>query len=81
MKNAVIYARFSSHAQNEQSIEGQLAECRAFAEHFDDLHAVDIFYDGVVHDLRRAVITVHLGKAGARHHHDRPHADGQHNKC
>ena len=32
MKNAVIYARFSSHAQNEQSIEGQLAECRAFAE-------------------------------------------------
>lgn len=32
MKNAVIYARFSSHTQNEQSIEGQLAECRAFAE-------------------------------------------------
>ncbi len=32
MKNAVIYARFSSHAQNEQSIEGQLAECYAFAE-------------------------------------------------
>ena len=32
MENAVIYARFSSHAQNEQSIEGQLAECRAFAE-------------------------------------------------
>ena len=31
MKNAVIYDRFSSHAQNEQSIEGQLAECRAFA--------------------------------------------------
>ncbi len=30
MKNAVIYARFSSHAQNEQSIEGQLAECHAF---------------------------------------------------
>lgn len=32
MKNAVIYARFSSHAQNEQSIEGQLKECVAFAE-------------------------------------------------
>ena len=32
MENAVIYARFSSHAQNEQSIEGQLAECHAFAE-------------------------------------------------
>ena len=32
MKNAVIYARFSSHAQNEQSIEGQLKECYVFAE-------------------------------------------------
>lgn len=29
MENAVIYARFSSHAQNEQSIEGQLAEFRS----------------------------------------------------
>ena len=32
MKNAVIYARFSCHGQNEQSIEGQLAECHAFAQ-------------------------------------------------
>jgi len=30
--NAVIYARFSSHAQNEQSIEGQLRVCYEFAE-------------------------------------------------
>jgi len=30
--NVVIYARFSSHAQNEQSIEGQLKECYAYAE-------------------------------------------------
>jgi len=29
---AVIYARFSSHSQTEQSIEGQLAACYAFAE-------------------------------------------------
>jgi len=28
----VIYARFSSHAQNEQSIEGQLKVCYDFAE-------------------------------------------------
>jgi len=35
MKNAVIYARFSSHSQNEQSIEGQLKECYAFAERSD----------------------------------------------
>ena len=35
MKNTVIYARFSSHAQNEQSIEGQLAECYNFAQRND----------------------------------------------
>lgn len=29
---AVIYARFSSHSQTEQSIEGQLAACYNFAE-------------------------------------------------
>ena len=30
--NAVIYARYSSHAQNEQSIEVQLDECRKYAD-------------------------------------------------
>ena len=30
--NAVIYARFSSDKQNEASIEGQLRECRDYAE-------------------------------------------------
>lgn len=30
--NAVIYARFSSYGQTEQSIEGQLKDCYAFAE-------------------------------------------------
>ena len=29
--NVVIYARFSSHAQNEQSIEGQLKTCYEYA--------------------------------------------------
>ena len=28
MKNAVIYARFSSQGQNEQSIESQIRICR-----------------------------------------------------
>jgi DNA invertase Pin-like site-specific DNA recombinase len=33
LKNrAVIYARFSSHSQTEQSIEGQLRECYDFAK-------------------------------------------------
>jgi len=31
-KSAVIYARFSSHAQNEQSIEGQVKACYDFAK-------------------------------------------------
>lgn len=35
MTNAVIYARFSSHSQNEQSIEGQLKECYKFAKRND----------------------------------------------
>ncbi len=30
--NIVIYARFSSHNQTEQSIEGQLKVCYDFAE-------------------------------------------------
>ena len=32
MANVVIYARFSSHSQTEQSIEGQLKECYEFAK-------------------------------------------------
>ena len=32
MKNAVIYARYSSYNQTEMSIEGQVAECRSYAE-------------------------------------------------
>ena len=32
MDNAVIYARYSSDKQTEQSIEGQLRDCRAYAE-------------------------------------------------
>lgn len=32
MKHAVIYARYSSEKQNDMSIEGQIAECRKYAE-------------------------------------------------
>lgn len=31
--NAVIYARYSSERQTEQSIDGQIRECREFAKH------------------------------------------------
>lgn len=39
--NAVVYARFSSHRQGEQSIEGQLAEARRFA----DAHGLTIIHE------------------------------------
>ncbi len=32
MINAVIYARYSSHKQTEQSIEGQLRVCEDYAK-------------------------------------------------
>ena len=32
MKNAIIYARYSSERQSEQSIEGQIRVCKDFAE-------------------------------------------------
>lgn len=32
MKTAVIYARYSSDAQSEQSIEGQLRVCQKYAQ-------------------------------------------------
>ncbi|EAL1630429.1 recombinase family protein [Campylobacter jejuni] len=32
MKKAVIYARYSSDSQSEQSIDGQLRVCREYAE-------------------------------------------------
>lgn len=35
----VIYARYSSHAQTEQSIEGQLKFCYEFARRFPRSHA------------------------------------------
>ena len=44
MKTAVIYARYSSERQTEQSIEGQLRECMAYAEHHD-IMVVDTYID------------------------------------
>ena len=37
MKTAVIYARYSSDNQNEQSIEGQLRVCQEYAQRNDIL--------------------------------------------
>ena len=44
MKTAVIYARYSSERQTEQSIEGQIRECMAYAEHHN-IVIVDTYID------------------------------------
>ena len=41
---AVIYARYSSDNQREESIEGQLRECKAFAEN-NDIQIVGTYID------------------------------------
>jgi len=40
----VIYARYSSDNQREESIEGQLRECRSFAEK-NDIQIIDTYID------------------------------------
>ena len=44
MKTAVIYARYSSNSQTEQSIEGQLRVCQQFAQQ-NDLIILDTYID------------------------------------
>jgi hypothetical protein len=44
MQNCVIYARFSSDKQREESIEGQVRECRAFAQ-ANDLEVIHVYVD------------------------------------
>ena len=44
MKTAVIYARYSSDSQTEQSIEGQLRVCKDFAQR-NDILVVDSYID------------------------------------
>lgn len=42
--NGVIYARYSSDNQREESIEGQLRECKEFSKH-NDIQIVDSYID------------------------------------
>lgn len=44
MKKAIIYARYSSDSQTEQSIEGQLRVCREYAQN-NDILIVDTYID------------------------------------
>lgn len=44
MKKAVIYARYSSERQNEQSIAGQIEICTDWAKN-NDITIIDIYHD------------------------------------
>ena len=44
MKTAVIYARYSSDSQTEQSIEGQLRVCQEYAK-ANNMLVVDTYID------------------------------------
>lgn len=44
MKNAVIYARYSSERQNEQSIEGQIKDCQEWARN-NDVNIINTYCD------------------------------------
>jgi len=46
-RSAVIYARFSSHNQREESIEQQVAECKLFAKQ-NNLEILDVYADAAV---------------------------------
>lgn len=53
MTNAVIYARYSSHNQTEQSIEGQLHDGHAFAEK-NEYHIIGEYIDRALTGTRDA---------------------------
>lgn len=54
MKSAVIYARYSSESQTEQSIEGQLRVCKQYAQN-NSILVLDTYIDRAMtgtNDLR-----------------------------
>ena len=52
---AVIYARYSSDNQREESIEGQIRECTAFAEK-NDINATEVISSGADGILLESVL-------------------------
>ena len=52
---AVIYARYSSDNQREESIEGQIRECTAFAEK-NDITATEVISSGADGILLKSVL-------------------------
>ena len=54
MKNCVIYARYSSERQTEQSIEGQLRICNDFAKQ-NGLQVLDTYIDRAMREQTTTV--------------------------
>ena len=52
--SAVIYARYSSHNQREESIEGQLRECKRYAQD-NGITVVGEYIDRAIADYNRAL--------------------------
>ena len=50
--NAVIYARYSSDNQREESMEGQLRECREYAER-NGMTVVETYIDSALSAKRQ----------------------------
>ena len=50
---AVIYARYSSDNQREESIEGQIRECTSYAEK-NDITIVKHYIDRAISEIGRA---------------------------
>ncbi len=78
--NAVIYARYSSDSQREESIEDQLRECREYAER-NGMTVVETYIDralcaGGLPQLQAAVGIVAV-KAIVQHVDDLVPVDGQ----
>ena len=55
MKTAVIYARYSSEKQTEQSIEGQIRECTEYAK-YNDIVILDKYIDRVCPSINKVAI-------------------------
>lgn len=53
--NAVIYARYSSDNQREESIEGQLRECKEYAER-SGMNVVATYIDRALSADRKSVV-------------------------
>lgn len=60
MATGVIYAHYSSDKQREESIEGQLQECKAFAER-NDIRIVGTYIGRALSAKKHAIVPIFSG--------------------